>query len=121
MPVEFIFRPGRKGGRTVGTVRQEAGDDPFTAYKAAEAWCAAQGLSVGPMCGRSSPIGLMRGEYAIAKWRNLSVQERKALDGRLSGDFRTGPITLDVGAARPVPAQPERAAPSSPRTPDSHT
>lgn len=120
MPAEFIFRPGRTDGRTVGTVRQEAGDEPFTAYKAAEAWCAEQGLSVGPMSGRSSPIGLMRGQYAIAKWRNLTEQERRELDGRLTGDFRAGPIALDVAAARPVPARPERAGPSSPGTPDSH-
>lgn len=63
----------------------------FGAITAAEKWCRDHGLSVGSMCS-GLPIGLMRGDYAIMKWRNLSDEDRAGLDGQIEpiGDFRNG-------------------------------
>lgn len=48
----------------------------FQAMYAAEAWCAAHGISVGQSCA-TGPTGLLFGKYDwIAKWRNLTAQER---------------------------------------------
>lgn len=71
----------------------QAGD--FEAIRAAEAWCAEQGLSVGRMCG-DEPMGLKKGSYDIQKWRNLSAEDRAGLDGTITGDKRNGPVTVSV-------------------------
>ena len=65
----------------------------FEAMYAAERWCRDNGVSFGSSCAMS-PTGLLRGEYRIAKWRNLSAKERAQLDGTMSGDFRNGPVTI---------------------------
>ena len=67
----------------------------FEAFHAAEAWCAANGISVGRMQA-GSPCGLMRGDFDIAKWRNLNVIERQALHGEMTGDFRNGPVFVKM-------------------------
>jgi hypothetical protein len=69
----------------------EGGD--FAGFYAAEEWCKAHDISVGTMQ-REAPIGLMAGDFAIAKWRNLSAAEIRGLDGVLIGDKRQGPITV---------------------------
>lgn len=69
----------------------------FEAMRSAEQWCADNGYSVGGMQ-RGDPRGLLRGDYAIAKWRNLSRQERAELDGQMTGDMRNGPVTVKVRA-----------------------
>jgi hypothetical protein len=71
----------------------QAGD--FAAYRAAEAWLAGFGYSVGRMQ-RGAPCGILRGDYDIQKWRNLSNAERRALDGTLSGNFRNGPVLVQL-------------------------
>jgi len=71
----------------------EQGD--FKATEAAEAWCKEQGISVGTMQ-RNSPRGLKRGECIIAKWRNLDNKDHKLLDGKMTGDPRHGPITVEI-------------------------
>jgi hypothetical protein len=38
----------------------------------------------------------MYGDYAIAKWRNLTGDEIRMLDGRMTGNFRQGPIVIDI-------------------------
>lgn len=65
--------------------------ETFEAIHAAEQWCREQGLSVGRMCGHS-PIGLMRGDFDIQKWHNLSGEDIRGLDGQIEpiGDFRNG-------------------------------
>ncbi|MBP0589313.1 hypothetical protein J8I87_06185 [Paraburkholderia sp. LEh10] len=67
----------------------------FAALHAAEQWCADNGYSVGSGCA-GMPRGLLRGEWVIAKWRNLTGQEIAALDGRMTGDMRNGPVTVSV-------------------------
>jgi hypothetical protein len=70
-----------------------AGD--FQACYAAEKWCEERLIAVGPAQGLE-PRGLLFGFYAIAKWRNLSAVERRQLDGRMTGDMRHGPVTIDL-------------------------
>lgn len=65
----------------------------FLAWYAASDWLKANGYSFGSMCG-SLPIGVMRGDYAIAKWKNLTPRERNQLDGTVTGDFREGPVIV---------------------------
>ncbi len=68
----------------------------FEALYAAEAWCKEHGLSYGQSCA-TGPTGLLFGKYDwIAKWRNLTQQERNELHGTMSGDFREGPVTITL-------------------------
>lgn len=71
----------------------------FKAMHAAERWCAENGFSIG-RGQRGSPRGLLRGAWDIAKWRNLSRQERGDLDGTVTGDARSGPVTIRIKAGR---------------------
>jgi hypothetical protein len=71
----------------------ESGD--WKAVTAAEKWCAENGISVGTMQG-ASPRGLKRGEFTIAKWRNLSENDIAGLDGRMTGDMRNGPVIIEI-------------------------
>ena len=96
MPVKQITLPPHADGRTVVTFVQDAGDDTFTAMYAAEKWCAAEGISVGHSCGPGYPRGLLYGDFEIAKFRNLTAKERAALHGKMTGDMRAGPITIDL-------------------------
>lgn len=67
----------------------------FAAMNAAEAWCAGHGLSVGQMQ-RGAPRGLLMGNFEVAKWRNLTREERAALHGLMTGDMRHGPINVHL-------------------------
>ena len=68
--------------------------DTFRAYHDAERWAAEQGYSVGRMCS-PSPTGIKKGNYDIAKWRNLSAADMTLMDGVIVGDnFRDGPVTV---------------------------
>ena len=62
--------------------------EAFTAVSAARHWLEKHGFSIGSMCG-AEPMGLLKGNHAIAKWRNLTPKERSQLDGQLYGR-RTG-------------------------------
>ncbi|KKU86983.1 MAG: hypothetical protein UY18_C0050G0011 [Microgenomates group bacterium GW2011_GWF2_47_9] len=70
-------------------------DGTFKAYYAACDWCSDSGFSVGTMDGRN-PIGLIRGDANIEKWHNLSKKEIAALDGKMTGDMRNGPVTVEI-------------------------
>lgn len=59
------------------------GDD-FSAYHAAEKWCAERGYSVGSMQ-RGAPTLVFYGDCDVAKFRNISPQERKAAIGKIEG------------------------------------
>lgn len=64
----------------------------FQAYYKAETWIRENGFSAGSMC-RDEPIGLIRYPgVSIAKWKNLSLRERKSFDALLlpMPDFREG-------------------------------
>lgn len=67
----------------------------FEAYWAAEAWCQENGISVAPMC-YPYPTGLMRGNFSIAKYKNLTQKEIRTLDGTITGDFRDGPVFVEL-------------------------
>lgn len=72
----------------------------FQACRDAEAWCEALGLSVGRMEAHK-PRGLLWGNFDIAKWHNLSAKEIAALDGRMTGDFRNGPVFVQATMKEP--------------------
>lgn len=66
----------------------------WRAKEAAEAWCRENGISVG-QSSADGPSGLLFGDYKwIAKWRNLTRQERDDLHGTMDGDFREGPVVI---------------------------
>ncbi len=69
------------------------GKTDFAAARAAERWCEEHGYSVG-RSQRGSPRGLLRGNYDIQKWRNLTASDRAALDGTMTGDMRNGPVVV---------------------------
>lgn len=46
----------------------------FRALYAAEAWLAAHGYSCGSTC-RDMPSGILKGDFVIAKWNNLTRKE----------------------------------------------
>lgn len=69
----------------------------FQALYAAQEWLSSHGVSYGSLCG-DEPVGLLYGNWAICKWRNLTPTEQKQLDGRMEGDFRHGPVTIRLSA-----------------------
>lgn len=68
-------------------------EETFGAYHEAEEYCKALGVSVGRMC-HPLPTGLAKGEFDIAKWKNLSAEDKTLLDGVIVGDFREGPVKV---------------------------
>ena len=76
----------------------------FEAYHAACTWCKDNGYSYGSMQ-RDAPMGILKGDWCIAKWRNLTPKERSQLDGQItSNDFRAGPVTIKLKDA-PLPEE----------------
>lgn len=71
----------------------ESGD--FAAFDAACSWLSSLGYSIGSMQ-RGDPIGVVRGDCSIAKWRNLTAADRLVLDGIIEGDKRNGPVTVTL-------------------------
>ena len=67
----------------------------FAAYYAACDWCKKNGVSYGSMQ-RDDPIGLMRGDCDISKWRNMTKKEQDSLDGQMTGDKRNGPVIIEI-------------------------
>lgn len=77
----------------------------WQALNAAAKWCADRGISVGRHQAHA-PRGLLRGDFNIQKWRNLSLHNRGCLDGVMIGDFRNGPVTVRLSYdIEPVPAE----------------
>jgi hypothetical protein len=68
----------------------------FSAVNAARKWLQDHGYSYGSMC-MDMPIGILKGSWTIAKWRNLTTKERRQLDGQLiSKDFRSSPVVIQL-------------------------
>lgn len=74
-------------------------------------WLTARGFSYGRWQ-RGAPCGVMFGDYAIAKWRNLSEQQQAELHGTLSRFhddvvvfllWGTAPAEAKVAVAEPMP------------------
>lgn len=85
--------PVEQGSSRMRVVFKDEGE--FAAKRAAEAWCARHGLSVGRTeAGR--PRGILFGDYDIAKWHNLRQADKDALHGTMSGGMRHGPVTVAV-------------------------
>ena len=70
----------------------------FAAWNAACRWLRDNGYSYSSTC-VGGPVGVLKGDYCIAKWRNLTPKERSQLDGTVYGDFREGPLTLRLKSA----------------------
>jgi hypothetical protein len=80
--------PNRKIDR-IKTYKQTS---DFLAHARASADLRKANYSIGSMCW-DEPIGFKKGFDYIAKWKNLTYQERAQVDGvLLSNDFRHGPV-----------------------------
>lgn len=68
----------------------------FSANRDARKWLDENGYSYGSMQG-SSPIAIFKGDCIIAKWRNLSTQDKKLLHGTIeSSDHRNGSVRVRI-------------------------
>jgi hypothetical protein len=67
----------------------------FVAYNAACDWLTERGFSHGSMS-RPFPTAIKKGDFHIAKWKNLTAAERRDIDGTIEGDFREGPVTVNL-------------------------
>lgn len=68
--------------------------DAFSGLRDAQNWLKEKGFSYGPLC-FTEPVGIIKGERRIEKWKNLPSQDRAILDGVLiSGDFRSSYVTV---------------------------
>jgi hypothetical protein len=65
----------------------------FNAMYAAQRYLSEHGYSYGSNCAML-PTAFLKGDYDIAKWKNLTAKERKQVDGIMTGDFRQGPVFL---------------------------
>ncbi|MEB0008660.1 hypothetical protein QN412_02910 [Pseudomonas sp. RTB3] len=65
----------------------------FEALYAAQKWLTQNGYSFGPGCAMK-PIPILKGDFVIAKWKNLTKGEIAGLDGKLDGNMREGPVTV---------------------------
>lgn len=73
---------------------EDRGD--FQAFYAATKWLDDNGYSYGSMQS-DAPIGIMKGKFFISKWRGLSRDEIRRLDGVVEGDNkRDGPVTVTI-------------------------
>ncbi|PTQ70387.1 hypothetical protein [Pseudomonas sp. GV071] len=70
----------------------------FEAWRAAQRWLMENGYSYGSTC-VMHPVAVLKGEWCIAKWRNLTRKEIDELDGKVSGNFREGPVTVYLKVA----------------------
>lgn len=69
--------------------------EDFGALNMAQQWCRDNGISYGST-DTSGRVALMRGEFYISKWRNLTLCERRDCDGVMRGNFRTGPVVIEM-------------------------
>ena len=66
----------------------------FRAYYVACGWLKDNGYSYGSTCA-SLPLGFVKGEWNMPyKWKNMTVKQRKKVDGVVIGDLREGVVTL---------------------------
>ncbi len=73
----------------------------FSGWHAARDWLKANGYSVGQMQG-AEPMGILKGDFWISKWRRLDSTQRDALDGRITWNGlspRNGPAVVTLKAA----------------------
>lgn len=70
------------------------GSGDFQSYFAATKWLDDNGYSYGSMCA-PMPIGILKGSFQIAKWKNLTNAEIAALDGIMETS-RDGNSTVTI-------------------------
>jgi hypothetical protein len=91
--------PGAMAANTIGkvSVMRKTFDQQgaFEAMRAAEKWCDENGISYG-RSQADAPTGLLRGNFDISKWRNMSKAEIAALDGTMTGNLRDGPVIIQI-------------------------
>lgn len=75
-----------------------ASEETFKALYLAQDWLRENGYSYGSTC-RDQPIGILKGDWVIAKWRNLTAKEVAGLDGVLAGSPRHGPVEVRLKKA----------------------
>jgi hypothetical protein len=75
------------------TTFAQTGD--FSAMNEAEKFLEANGYSIGS-CERGSPRGILKGDWTIAKWRNLDKTDVAAMHGKMTGDMRNGPVLVEL-------------------------
>ncbi|MGN9523377.1 MULTISPECIES: hypothetical protein [Citrobacter] len=83
-----------------------AGD--FQAWNECKNWLDKHGYSYGSTSCRATGVGVLKGDYCIAKMHNLTKQEVQELDGIVDGNFRNGPVVLKLKVA-PEGISPEAA------------
>lgn len=74
----------------------DSGD--FNAWHTCKKWLKEHGYSCGSTSCRAPGVGVLKGDYCIAKMHNLTRDEIKQLDGLVTGNFREGPVTLTLKA-----------------------
>jgi hypothetical protein len=79
-------------------------DVDFSASRAAERFLKRAGFSVGREQ-RGAPRGILFGDYNIQKWRNLTEANRDALHGIMTGDMRSGPVSIIIFSIAPEQAK----------------
>lgn len=53
--------------------------ETFSSLHAAEKWLRDNDYSFGPLCG-PEPVGCVKGDALISKWRNLSAEDKTQMD-----------------------------------------
>jgi len=83
--------------RNIKSTQTFTGTQDFEAYRNAESYCYDNGYSVGSMCA-PQPTAIKKGNYDIAKWRNLSQTDKNNIDGTITtdSDYRNGTITVTI-------------------------
>jgi hypothetical protein len=76
-------------------IKTFSGTGDFDAMRDAEDFLKLAGFSVASNQ-RGAPRGIMFGDYAISKWRNLREIERQSLHGQMTGDMRSGPVRVEI-------------------------
>ena len=70
----------------------------FEAYRDAERFAHENGYSIGSMCS-PLPTALIKGDYNVAKWKNLTPAQRFVVDGMITSEgyrFREGPVKITI-------------------------
>lgn len=68
----------------------------FQSFYAAQSWLGEHGYSYGSMCS-PQPIGVLKGDWNIAKWKNLTAKEKRELDGiMISDNWREGSVKIKI-------------------------
>ena len=75
-------------------------DGTFQSMYAAERWLREHGYGWGSGSGSGKPTAIMKGDYydynLPHKWKNFSDYQIQRVHGKMTGDFRNGPISVVI-------------------------